>query len=416
MAAKGIIEKELSYIMGIPNSPKDIGTYDDLIKRLEENREFRVKVLKNDTEKFLRVDYKDEQYIVQILIEEFEVPELFTVAHQINETDYNKIMESKLGITTIMEFGESNIDSYHLQLKLISAMMPNLLGIMDFSSQKLLSGRWAAMAAESYIQPAPEYIYTIQAINDEDGSVWLHTHGLRRCGSLELEIMGSDTESYQEHGTVIQMIAKNIVTNRYLEEEKEPFYIGEGIVGTWVALEEVLDSYPPESLGGSAGRDEEHGETAVIYVYLTEDDYKKGKYTHISAANETMQNNLVYFISDEETARMKGLALERWGYFADAVTNPENNGLIKFGILVDEQYRREGDANLEHLWFHIEGIDGDNIRGTLINQPYYIANLNEEDKMTINKSELTDWIIYTPFAEITPDKVYLLDERKKYFN
>ena len=197
MAAKGIIEKELSYIMGIPELPKDIGMYDDLIKRLEENREFRVKVLKNDTEKFLRVDYKDEQYIVQILIEEFEVPELFTVAHQINENDYNKIMESKLGVTTIMEFGESNIDSYHLQLKLISTMIPSLLGIMDFSSQKLLSGRWAKMAAESYIQPAPEYIYTIQAINDEDGSVWLHTHGLRRCGSLELEIIGSDTENYQ---------------------------------------------------------------------------------------------------------------------------------------------------------------------------------------------------------------------------
>ena len=62
---------------------------------------------------------------------------------------------------------------------------------------------------------------------------------------------------------------------------------------------------------------------------------------HISAANETMQNNPVYFISDEETARMKGLALERWEYFADAVTNPENNGLIKFGILVDEQYERQ---------------------------------------------------------------------------
>ena len=50
MAAKGTIEKELSYIMGIPSSTEDIGTYDDLIKRLEENREFRVKVLKNDTE------------------------------------------------------------------------------------------------------------------------------------------------------------------------------------------------------------------------------------------------------------------------------------------------------------------------------------------------------------------------------
>ena len=291
MAAKGIIEKELSYIMGIPELPKDIGMYDDLIKRLEENREFRVKVLKNDTEKFLRVDYKDEQYIVQILIEEFEVPELFTVAHQINENDYNKIMESKLGVTTIMEFGESNIDSYHLQLKLISTMIPSLLGIMDFSSQKLLSGRWAKMAAESYIQPAPEYIYTIQAINDEDGSVWLHTHGLRRCGSLELEIIGSDTENYQNHGTAIQMIAKNIVTNRYLEEEKEPFYIGEGIVGTWLPLEEVLDGYPPESLGGSAGRDDEHGETAVVYVYLTEEDYKNGRYAHISSVNEIMKNN-----------------------------------------------------------------------------------------------------------------------------
>ena len=53
MAVKGTIEKELSCIMGIPSSTEDIGTYDDLIKRLEENREFRVKVLKNDTEKFL---------------------------------------------------------------------------------------------------------------------------------------------------------------------------------------------------------------------------------------------------------------------------------------------------------------------------------------------------------------------------
>ena len=336
MAAKGIIEKELSYIMGIPESPNEIETYDDLIKRLEKNSEFNVKVLKNDTEKFLRVDYKDEQYIVQILI----------------------------------EFGKSNIDSYHLQLKLISTMIPNLLGIMDFSSQKLLSGRWAKMAAESYIQPAPEYIYTIQAINDEDGSVWLHTHGLRRCGSLELEIIGSNTESYQDHGTVIQMIAKNIVTNRYLEEEKEPFYIGEGIVGTWVPLEKVLDSYPSECLGGSDGRNDEHAETAVIYVYLTEEDYKNGKYSHISSVNEVMQNNPLYFISDEETMRMKGLALERWEYFTEAITNPENNGLIKFGILVDEKYRTEGDANLVHLWFHIEGVDGDKVRGTLINQPY----------------------------------------------
>lgn len=416
MAVQSTIEKELSYIMGIPRNPEDIGTYESLVKKLEAYEEFGVRTLESNGEKFIEIDYNNEHYIVQLLIEDFQVPELYTVAHQINEMDFNKIMETKTGITTVMEFGESNIDSYHFQLKLLSVLLPDMLGIMDYSSQKILSGRWAVMAGNSYIPPAPEYIYTIQAINDDDGKVWLHTHGLRRCGSLELEILGSDINSYQDHGTVIQMTAKNIVTNKYLDDSGEPFYIGEGIVGTWVPLDEILDTMAKDDLGGADSRNEEHLDTAVIYVYLSEKDYNNKVYTHISQVNEQLKNNPVFFISDEETARMKGLALERWQYFAEALDNPENNGLIKFGLLADEEYRQEGNANLEHLWFHIKRINGDNITGELINQPYYIANLNEGDELTLKKSDLTDWIIYTPFAEITPDRVYLLDERKKYFN
>lgn len=417
MALAGTIDKTVSIISGIPYSEENLSC-DILIKRLKNSDEFSVSNIeeKENNKFFIDVNYRNENYLLTILIDELVIPELYTVAHKLDDETYNKIMQTSKCVTTLLNFENSILDSYHLQLKILNTMLPDLIGIMDISAQKLLSGTWAKMAAKSCVQPSPDYIFSIQAINDDKNSVWLHTHGLNRCGSPEIEIINSNTDNYQNHGTVLQTVGKNIVTGKFLPDEKEPFFIGEGVIGTWVNTEEALKNINDDELGGKNSRDESHINTAVIFVYLSEDDYNNKKYSYISEVDDILENNPLYYLTDEETARMKGLAFERWDYFVEAMKDSENNGLIKCGLLVDEEFRQEDSANLEHLWFHVKEIKEDSIKCVLINEPYFIKSLKENIEMVLEKSQMTDWIIYTPFAQITPDSVYLLDDRKKFFN
>src|SRR5690606_21384034 len=86
--------------------------------------------------------------------------------------------------------------------------------------------------------------------------------------------------------------------------------------------------------------------------------------------------------------------------------NDEENAwtfLVKLGIEVDEGEGRE------HLWFEVTHIDElDNITGILLNQPYWIESLKQNDVKTYSLDFLTDWVIYGSETNYTPDTIYEL--------
>lgn len=102
------------------------------------------------------------------------------------------------------------------------------------SSCKILSGRWVKLVSESAIPPSPKYLYSIHAINNakQDNDIWLHTHGLNRCGSVELEIIGAAKESYNLVGNIIETVATSVIYNGLIRP-KEPLPIGKNIIITW---------------------------------------------------------------------------------------------------------------------------------------------------------------------------------------
>jgi hypothetical protein len=422
MCKSSTIKKPYSYILGILKNEDDILPYDDLIKRLAENDEFQVDI-KNINNEYCQgtINYKSKQYQVEFYEDDFQYDKTFRIVHPINEEDFQKIKDSKKCIVTGIIFTENNIDSFHFQLKLISTLIPKLLGIYDNSAILFHAGKWVKMAAKSLIQPNPDYMYTIHIVNDEkanDSSVWIHTHGLNRCGSVEIEILNSDMENYEYHETVIQIISNNIITKHFLPESEDGFYIGSNIVGTWIPLDEALKEFPSDIPGNQKDRkDELHQNSAVIYIYLSEPNFHSQKYSHISEINDELKENPVFYISSEETARMRGLAIERWEYVVSSFDEQKHNKiLMKFGLLVDKEYNIKNENSLEHLWFEVVELDKNKIVGILLNSPYYISRMHENDKISLDKSLVTDWVIYTPFGEITPDNIYLLEDRKKFHN
>ena len=81
--------------------------------------------------------------------------------------------------------------------------------------------------------------------------------------------------------------------------------------------------------------------------------------------------------------------------------------LVKLGLTVDNP---EAGSEKEHLWYEVQGIENDKIEGKLLNQPYWISNLNEGDIKSYPLDLLTDWLIYSPDNTFTTDSIYLLED------
>lgn len=414
---KGTIEKEFSYVMAVPKNQADIQSIDQIIKRLTDSLDFEVveiKELENPVVFFL---YKQEEYCAEIFLDCVEVSNMSKMNQIFTEEELEQLEASEYGVMVGLEFGESAIESYHMQIKLLNVLVPDILGIVDHSSYRVISGKWAMLAAKSEIPPSPEYIYSIHCISGEDKSVWLHTHGLNRCGVIDFEILNSDEDSYQMHADIVKTLSNIAISDGEMMDEGEAKYImnlgDEAFVVTWIGWESVLRKEPHITNGGKEDRQDNHNEnTGVIFTYLSEADYKKKKYNHVSVYNELLSEDPLLLFTTEETNRMRALALERFPVFEANYNQNKNEGIMKFGIIVDEEFQEEDqeDSKKEHIWFEVKEIIGDKIRAVLTQEPYYLKDYTKGEEYIMDKTQLTDWYIYTENDTINPDRIYLLQD------
>ena len=411
---KGSIEKESSYIMAVPRNQEAVESMDKMIERLKTSEEFELTGIKNLENPVVYFNHKGKELSATLFLESAEFPHMFTINQKFIGDDLEEMQKAKTGITVEMQFDESAIESFHTQIQLLNCLVPDILGIIDFSSWRVITGRWAMLTAKSEIPPSPDYIFTIHAVSSESGQVWLHTHGLNRCGVIDFEILDSSENSFQTHASVLTTLSNIAVSNGEMEDEEEPKFIvdmGEDdLVITWLDWEYALKKFPNIKNGIKSDREDGHNKnTGVVYVYRSEADYKKRKFSHISIYDELLADNPLMMYTTSETRRMKALAMERFGYFEKYYNKDGNEGIIKFGIPADEEYQNKEDAEpqKEHIWFEIKEITGDKIRAVLTQDPYYLSGYQKDGEYVMDKAMITDWAIYTETDMITPDTVYL---------
>jgi Uncharacterized protein conserved in bacteria (DUF2314). len=378
------------------------------------------------------ITYRQEEYTVNIgtgKVSDIHLDE-YALGNMVEEDDINIAMSQPYFIEVSLFFSGKPLDSFHFQLKLLNAIVPNASLVVDFASFRLLSGKWLKMTASSSIPPSPDYLYSLHAVYDEKNGVteyWFHTHGLLRCGIIELEILNVKSGPQQMYD-LINNVVKKFLTGPTKENEKfTTGYDGLNINLAWIKWEEAVTDFPDTILGGSKDRGEDggvHKEPSGV-LFAVEDGNLISPEIYVT----TLANNPIYYISNEETQRMSELAKERFHYyitlykkhtsvgrrgFLDKLFNRKVNDenkwqfLVKLGLEVDEA---ETPADKEHLWFEVQELNEKEIKGTLLNQPYWIASLNEGDTKIYPVSVLTDWIIYDETGkQYTPDSVYQLIE------
>lgn len=382
------------------------------------------------------IEYQETNINVQLYVCDAKNINLndYGFANSIDEESLQKAMEQEYYLEVSMYFELDPLTSFHLQLKIMNAIVPDASLAIDFMSYRLLSAKWLNMTAKSAIPPSPDYLYTLHCVYDEENEndnrrYWFHTHGLNRCASVELEILNFK-QGADQMNTLINMTVKKFLTHPAKEKERFTIgYDGMGINLCWLRWEEALKDLPKNMLGGFSDRDEVdnvHAEPSGI-LFAVED----GNMISPEIYAPTLAENPIYYITNEETARMSALAKERFGaferVFRKEYKEPEKKSflknlfgskkeeeeqpgwtfLVKLGLEVDNP---DSGSEKEHLWFDVLSIKGEKIEAKLLNQPYWISGLKEGNINTYPLEVLTDWLIYSPDSTYTSDSIYILED------
>lgn len=405
-------EEESYMLVLLPNEDEDI--IRESLERISSINE--VKVIENNYSVkenvfYLKIEYEKEEYEVGFYFSGFSIPEYYLNQNlTFSAEEKEKILKVQKALTIFMKFNKSIQKSYQLQLKLAIAMVPDLLGVLDESAEKMLPAKWVKMISESKVLPSPESLFSIQAVTD-DKETWLHTHGLNRCGLTELEILQSDPKNSNNHYNIVSTYATYLIDKEGdFDAQNEGAYIGclingDPIVVTCRSWTEGILEYKNAKLGNLKDRQNGHNsKTSIIFLYTSEENEKEKVLTKVSVYNELWGNNPLFFFSDKETKRMKELAIEKYEYIKEGFKNKENTVLIKIGLPLKEKDK------FEHIWFELLEIKGDKFKAKLTQEPYDVKDKHKGDIDWYTKEDITDWVIYTKTIAINPENTYLLEK------
>lgn len=417
--------EEFSYIIAIPKDEESFVLDNSVFDRVNAIPNLELDVaectLPNNDDHIpgsLHFDYNGATYEANFYYDDFDVKSYLSFQkHFFTEEEIEKLEKATKGLTLFLKVTGKPQEDYKMQLAILSAMLPDALGFVDESAEKMLNEEWVKLTVESKTLPAPQELYSIQAVAGEE-DVWLHTHGLTRFGVTELEVLNSDKENYYNHQHLIIEFANRLIEGSDITEEDKALHLGqfingEPIVATYLPWTEGLKMYEGLDLGGVDDRIDSHNsETSILFLYASEKDYNNDKVTKVEKFSELFENNPIFYKSKEESERMRDLARERFSILENAAIKLQNENkdygiLLKIGLLIDDA---ENDDDLEHIWFELLEFNENKFRVKLTQEPYMIADLHEGDEREYTIDNLTDWILYTEFGQITPNTVYLIEK------
>lgn len=410
------IYEEKSILTGL--LPKDDNfTFSSLEKKLKTIKNFKLIDYKPNNAyngAIINCEYMGISYEVELRINVFNgesFPESYiSQTYYFTEQEIKSIKESTKALSIIMKFDSDPRKDFSLQIKVIWALIPSLVGVIDDNAMKILPPKLVKMFAESKYPISPNDLYMIHAVYDEAGNVWLHTHGLNRCGITELEILNANQENGISYQNILSAFANYTIENKKdgFDPLKHSACIGwfsdkTSIVLTCLMWNEAITLYNNIDMGGLNDRNNDHnGFTSVIFAYDSKED-NAPQIKDITKYNDKIDDNMILFYSKAETKRMSDVAKERIGAVYNAYKSKDNQILFKVGLPIEND-----TSDYEHIWFELIEIKEDIFKCKLTQEPYELKNIKIGDIREFTLKDITDWIIYTPKGSVNPNNAYIL--------
>lgn len=323
---------------------------------------------------------------------------------------FDAALASRFFVSVSCKLGRDVLGSLHAQVRLLAALAPDAVAMLDVDAFHARTGDWMRDVASASVPPAPASFFTVHPVLGEGPrrrEAWLHTHGLQRMGSIDLDIVGIRRRDAAAMTELINNVAR-LFLDVGVPLPKTRFDAGNGLPLVWLPWEAAL-SHVDATVGGAGERDADHGGERGI-LFAPAKDVPDGlesprRYVPLIEADP------IFYVSPAETERMQKLARERLPSFLALRDRFANNRKwdfrVKLGIPTNQRGHTCGGT--EHLWFDVHETTANTLDATLINQPYIVTGLREGQRGTFDLHLLTDWSIESPRGHYTPETVLQLE-------
>ena len=339
--------------------------------------------------------------------------------HEMLDPDFGSALletlaASDFAITLETVLLEPVLNEYHGALRLLDMLAPDAVALADMERLRWLSGTWLRSAAASHAPPPPASLYSVHVVAEGDRT-WIHTHGLVRCGSIEIEVMDIPLDHVDAVNLLVQAAA-----SRFIEHGPPPigetFEVGSGLELAWIPWDDASQRRRTNELGG---RDDREGHSGLVGALVVPTGKKRGLLRRGPVWGSVMElvpiidDEPLFYVSTMETNRMAMLASDRFADFRRLLRRADAEDdwcfLVKLAYQVDGD-ELDPDRSSEHLWFEVHRFVGAEMDATLMNDPFQIARMNIGDRGLHAADQLSDWSIHTPEGVFGPDQVDTLLE------
>ncbi len=392
---------------------------DEVISNLKDVHEFTVigETILSEAKREIVISYYGKKYPVKLYFKDYLVDKYNQKTYL--SSDELKTLEDSIGVVTEVMFTSNIKSSYLFQLKLVNSMFKDICALVDCSANTLFSGKWLNNMATSTVSPSLTYIYNLNIKHDDEGNVWIHTQGLRRCNLYELELLNLNGENYQYCSIILPYLISNLIDNK-IQPENTPIVVGDKIVLWLENSKESIKQY--NGIIGTRPVDREKLDDFYMCTYAYINNSKQEVCELIALLeNPDFLENLV------EKERISIMAKEFFDFFIKVVEkqevaltlkkyiknlkNPDPKifeGRIKATFPIDEDYVIL-NRYTETLWFRfISTTNSRTIKGELLEDAKYIDELSKGEIVEFGFEIINDWIIFSEIGELTPENLYLL--------
>jgi uncharacterized protein YegJ (DUF2314 family) len=253
------------------------------------------------------------------------------------------------------------------------------------------------------VEPPEHVLWVTQIVRGAGGGgAWVHTHGLARCGALELEMIEVDETCLAGAAELLGAVA-----GRLLEESPpSPGAALEVGPGVHVALQpwDTVAAFVPDGVPG--GRDDHGaahgGARAAICAPAPAGQYREVWVWPEEAVRRLVDGTSALARSDRATARQAQLARAEWPWFVRVFATPPG-AEVSFAVQAGLTAGADTPAR-EHLWFDVERVTEEGVEGRLAHAPA-MADLAPGDERWVALDAISDWRVMTAGASFGPGDV-----------
>ena len=286
--------------------------------------------------------------------------------------------------------------AYQAQVAVLHALAPEALAVYDANAQTLMGRPSVADLAAVAVPASPSRLYSIHVVV-HGGLAWLHTHGLRRCGTVELELVDVPKGRIADMKALLAAAAARLIEEAAPPSLCAAFEVSRETKVCWIPWWEAARKL--KTRGPGATRDPAHREgTGVLMA-------KPGRW-RCCLPHVAIEGRPRVLVSCAETRRMAAGARARWPRFVRLMQ--AHAGEEGWSFLAKGSFPAVGPCGPEHLWLAVIDADTEGWTGEVMSRPCR-ASIAAGDLLRNGLPSLSGFQVRSPFGAFGPDDLAELE-------